>query len=148
MLGNTWIAAHSLVCAFIYYDDLCVMHNRRVQTPLLEKEYKYVTMHLCHNRDCLNPHHLAHGLHEHNMNMLHLPLLPGYEATEQLDISSPEYYWLTLEAMKEKLIGELGAEGKLKRTGLISRARQQCLTRAQEIVEAHLLKCSSRRISS
>lgn len=131
----------------IHYDDLWEWHNSR-EPRTADRAYKYVTMHLCHNVDCLNPHHLAFGSHAHNKDMLHLPLLPGFQAHEQLPTSSPEYYWLTLESMKELLIGKLGNEGLLRGTGLFSRARQDCLSRAEAIVEAHLQRCKQQSPAS
>lgn len=128
------MAAHSLVCSLFHYHELLYRQDRQ-QQPC-----KFVTVHLCHNSKCLNSHHVAYGSRSENQNMLHLPILPGFEGVPPID-TSPEYYWLLLESMKEVLIGELSAHGKLKGTGLLSQARSKCLPRAKFIVDQHLLKC-------
>jgi len=143
---SAWVHGHSMVCASFHYPKL-----RDLEENFMGRHIsgQFVSMHLCHNRECFNPFHIVYGGRINNMNMLYLPLLHNvnnpFDVSSLPEVASPEYYRLVHEAAKEVLLDELNREGKLKGTKaskLFTKDRMGCLSRAKEILDHHYSMCS------
>ena len=134
-----------MVCASFHYPMLRDLENSFMGNHITGQ---FVSMHLCHDRECLSPFHIVYGGRINNMNMLYLPLLHNinipFDPSSLPDVASPEYYMLVHEASKEVLVDELNRAGRLKGTiaaKLITKDRKTCLCRAQEILNHHYSLC-------